>query len=98
MLYTVFMFWMVVSISVVAVSMVFGGVLCVWCAFIGRRRFRRDAASLIVHRHPSSPLCPISIVPPNRSSPLDLLRNSHARLSRISLRMTLWLREHNLPG
>lgn len=38
MLYTLFMFWMVASISVVATSMVLGGLLCVWCAFTGRRR------------------------------------------------------------
>jgi hypothetical protein len=46
MLYAVFMFWMVASISVVAASMVLGGLLCVWCAFIGRRRFRQNVASL----------------------------------------------------
>jgi hypothetical protein len=50
MLYAVFMFWVVASISVVAASMVFGGLLCVWCAFIGRRRSRSDTASLLVHR------------------------------------------------
>ena len=32
MLYAVFMFWMMASISVVAPSMVLGGLLCVWCA------------------------------------------------------------------
>lgn len=45
MLYAVFMFWMMASISVVAASMVLGGLLCVMC-FIGRRRFRRDVLSL----------------------------------------------------
>ena len=58
MLYAVFMFWIVASISVVVASMVLGGVLCVWCAFIGRRRFRRDVASLLVHRPPSAPPAP----------------------------------------
>jgi hypothetical protein len=53
MLYAIFMFWIVASISVVVASMVIGGSLCVWCAFIGRRRFRRDVASLLVHRPPS---------------------------------------------
>jgi len=55
MLYALFMFWIVASISVVVASMVIGGVLCVWCAFIGRRRFRQDVASLLVHRPPSPP-------------------------------------------
>ena len=55
MLYALFMFWIVASISVVVASMVIGGLLCVWCAFIGRRRFRRDVASLLVHRPPSPP-------------------------------------------
>jgi hypothetical protein len=39
MLCTLFMFWIVASISVVVASMVIGGLACVWCAFIGRRRF-----------------------------------------------------------
>jgi membrane protein required for beta-lactamase induction len=54
MLYAVFLFWVVASISVVVASLVLGGLLCVWCAFIGRRRFRRDVAALLVHR-PASP-------------------------------------------
>ena len=58
MLYALFMFWIVASISVAVASMVIGGLLCVWCAFIGRRRFRRDAASLLVHRPPSPPAAP----------------------------------------
>jgi hypothetical protein len=53
MLYAVFMFWVVASITLVVVSMVFGGLLCVWCAFIGRRRARQATASLLVHRLPS---------------------------------------------
>jgi len=53
MLYVFFMFWMVASISLVVASMVIGGLVCVWCAFIGRRRFRRDVASLSVRRPPS---------------------------------------------
>ena len=32
MLYELFMLWMVVSITAVVVSMVLGGLLCVWCA------------------------------------------------------------------
>jgi membrane protein required for beta-lactamase induction len=53
MLYAVFLFWVVASISVVVASLVLGGLLCVWCAFIGRRRFQRDVAALLVHRLPS---------------------------------------------
>ena len=41
MLYALFMFWIVASISVAVASMVIGGLLCVWCAFIGRRRAAR---------------------------------------------------------
>ena len=51
MLYVLFMFWMVAS-------MVIGGLVCVWCAFIGRRRFRRDVASLSVRRPPSPSAAP----------------------------------------
>lgn len=40
MLYELFMFWVVGSIGVVVASMVLGGLLCVWCAFIARRRTR----------------------------------------------------------
>jgi hypothetical protein len=58
MLYEIFMFWVVGSISVALASMVIGGLLCVWCAFIGRRRFRRDGASLLVHRPSSPPAAP----------------------------------------
>ena len=53
MLYTLFMFWVIASISVAVVSMVLAGLLCTWCTFIGRRRARRDVASLLVHRPPS---------------------------------------------
>ena len=56
MLHTLFMFWVVASISVVVASMVIGGLVCVWCAFIGRRRFRRNGASLSAHRPPSPSL------------------------------------------
>ena len=38
MLYELFMLWIVGSISVVVASMVFGGLLCVWCAYKGRNR------------------------------------------------------------
>jgi hypothetical protein len=37
MLYELFMVWMVGSITVVVASMVIGGLLCVWCAFKGKR-------------------------------------------------------------
>jgi hypothetical protein len=40
MLYELFMFWVVGSITVVVASMVFGGLLCVWCAFKGSKRTR----------------------------------------------------------
>jgi hypothetical protein len=62
-LYTLFMFWMVASISVVVVSMVLGGVLCVWCAFIGRRRLRLDIATLTFITR-----SPIARIPPDHSS------------------------------
>jgi hypothetical protein len=55
MLYALFMFWVVASISVVVASMVISALLCIWCAFIGRRRARRDTASLLVDRRPSIP-------------------------------------------
>jgi hypothetical protein len=45
MLYELAMLWIVGSITVVAASMVFGGLLCVWCAFIGRRRAARMVAN-----------------------------------------------------
>jgi len=32
LLYELFMLWMVVSITAVVASMVFGGLLCLWCA------------------------------------------------------------------
>jgi hypothetical protein len=37
MLYELFMFWVVGSISVVVASMVLGGLLCVWCAYKGSK-------------------------------------------------------------
>jgi hypothetical protein len=40
MLYELFMLWVVGSITVVVASMVFGGLLCVWCAFKGGKRVR----------------------------------------------------------
>jgi hypothetical protein len=45
-LYDLFMFWMVGSITVVVVSMVLGGLLCVWCAFLGNRRARLASTSV----------------------------------------------------
>jgi len=38
MLYELFMFWVVGSISVVVASMVLGGLLCVWCAYRGSKK------------------------------------------------------------
>lgn len=38
MLYELFMFWVVGSISVVVASMVLGGLLCVWCAYRGSKQ------------------------------------------------------------
>ena len=55
MLYELFMVWAVGSITAIVASMVRGGLLCVWCAFKGSKRARLDAASLLVHRHPSPP-------------------------------------------
>ena len=58
MLYTLVMFWVIASIAVVAAGIVLAGLVCTWCAFIGRRRARLDAASLKVHRLPSPPTVP----------------------------------------
>jgi hypothetical protein len=38
MLYEIFMFWVVASITGIVASIVLGGLLCVWCAYIGRKR------------------------------------------------------------
>jgi hypothetical protein len=38
MLYEIFMFWVVASITGIVASVVLGGLLCVWCAYIGRKR------------------------------------------------------------
>jgi hypothetical protein len=38
MLYGLFMFWVIVSITGLVASMVMGGILCVWCAIVGRKR------------------------------------------------------------
>ena len=43
LLYDLFMIWVVGSISVIAASMVLGGLLCVWCAFKGGKRSRLAA-------------------------------------------------------
>ena len=46
MLYELFMFWVIGSISVIVVSMVLGGLLCVWCAFKGSKRARLASNSV----------------------------------------------------
>jgi len=40
MLYELFMFWVVGSITVVVASMVLGGLLCVWCSYRGSKQAR----------------------------------------------------------
>lgn len=40
MLYELFMYWVVGSIGMVVASMVFSGLLCVWCASKGSKRNR----------------------------------------------------------
>lgn len=52
MLYELFMFWVVASITVVAATMVLSGLLCVWCAYKGRKRARLESNSV---RQPSHP-------------------------------------------
>lgn len=47
MLYELFMFWVVVSITGLVASMVMGGLLCVWCALIGRKRAEWLSASCV---------------------------------------------------
>ena len=64
MLYALFMFWVVASISVVVAGMVLGGLLCLWCAFISRRRLRLDMATLSLSSAPS----PLDH-PPHHNSP-----------------------------
>jgi hypothetical protein len=53
MLYELFMIWVVGSITVIAASMVFGGLLCVWCAFKGGRRSRFVPSSAPLSHPPS---------------------------------------------
>ena len=45
MLYELFMFWVVGSISAAVASMVIGGLLCVWCAYKGSKRNRIASSS-----------------------------------------------------
>jgi hypothetical protein len=47
MLYQLFMFWVVVSITGLVASMVLGGILCVWCALIGRKRAELSSTSCV---------------------------------------------------
>src|SRR3982751_6468186 len=69
MLYALFMFWVVASISVVVAGMVLGALLCLWCAFISRRRLRLDIATLSLYSaFPPLTTRPITIVLPKHSS------------------------------
>jgi hypothetical protein len=52
MLYELFMVWMVGSIAVIAASMVLGGLLCVWCAYKGRKRARSASNHASQLSHP----------------------------------------------
>jgi hypothetical protein len=47
MLYELFMFWVVVSTTGLVASMVLGGLLCVWCAYIGRKYAERCSSMCI---------------------------------------------------
>jgi spore maturation protein SpmA len=47
MLYELFMFLFAGSIIGVAVCIVLFGLLCVWCAFIGRKRAERSSPARI---------------------------------------------------
>jgi len=77
MLYALFMFWVVASISVVVVGMVLGGLLCLWCAFISVRRFRLDIATLSLYSaSPPVTTRPITIVPPKHSSTSPLIHTT----------------------
>jgi uncharacterized protein (DUF58 family) len=49
MLYEIFMFLVAGSVIGVAVSIVLFGLLCVWCAFIGRKRAERSSPARIDH-------------------------------------------------
>jgi hypothetical protein len=74
LLYALFMFWVVASISVVVAGMLLGGLLCLWCAFISRRRLRSDMATLSLYSASSPPMTtrPITIVQPKNSSTSSL--------------------------
>lgn len=50
MLYELFMFWVVGSISVVVASMVLGGLLCVWCAYKGSQHSQRSSSNMHAHQ------------------------------------------------
>ena len=52
MLYELFMFWVIGSITVVVASMVRGGLLCVWCAFKGGKRARLVSNCASQSSHP----------------------------------------------
>ena len=49
MLYEIFMFLVAGSVIGVAVSIVLIGLLCVWCAFIDRKRSERSSPARIDH-------------------------------------------------
>ena len=51
MLYELFMFWIVGSITMVVASMVMGGLLCVWCAYRGSKQAHWSPAT---HAHQAS--------------------------------------------
>jgi hypothetical protein len=50
MLYELFMFWVVGSISVVVTSMVLGGLLCVWCAYRGSKHTQWASSITRIHQ------------------------------------------------
>jgi uncharacterized membrane protein YqjE len=50
MLYELFMFWVVGSISVVVASMVLGGLLCVWCAYKGSKHTEWSSSMTRIHQ------------------------------------------------
>jgi hypothetical protein len=50
MLYELFMFWVIGSISVVVASMVLGGLLCVWCAYKGGKHTQWSSPATRTHQ------------------------------------------------
>ena len=67
MLYELFMFWVVGSISVVVTSMVLGGLLCVWCAYRGSKHTQWSSPNTRSTKPPINSLLPTKFKQPDPS-------------------------------